>query len=115
MAAIVHFVCLHSRTLKEAAQILEMDEKTLRKLRRELGVEWTRPMKRFAPTSPPSEWWRELMQFLRSASRAGRPIELPDELLIQWVGQRPQLRRQLASSFEPLRPEWGGQEMVRRF
>ena len=66
MAAMVHFVCLHSRTLKEAAQILEMDEKTLRKLRRELGVEWTRPMKRFAPTSSPPEWWRELMQFLRS-------------------------------------------------
>ena len=86
MAAIVHFVCLHSRTLKEAAHILEMDEKTLRKLRRELGVEWTRPMKRFAPTSSPPEWWRELMQFLRSASRAGRPIELPDELLIQWWG-----------------------------
>lgn len=116
-AAFIHFVCLHCRTQAEAGALLDMSAKTLRKVLKQLGLVWVRPMSRFAPTLPPPEWLLELLAFMRAAGRAGRPVDLPDDLQLRWVARRPQLVRALAPEraerAEELHPAFAGRELAR--
>ena len=117
-AAFIHFVCLHCRTQAEAGALLDMSAKTLRKVLKQLGLVWVRPMSRFAPTLPPPEWLGEMLAFMRAADRAGRPVELPDDLLLRWVARRPHLVRSLAPEraerAEQAHPALADRELVGR-
>jgi hypothetical protein len=102
--AYIHFVCAHFRTLEEAARHLVLAPKTLRKRMKELGIKWVPPLKRFALTLPPSPWMLDVHEVMLKAVRTGRSIELPDWLLLQWLEQRPHLRRKLLAA-DPSRAE----------
>lgn len=104
LAAFLNFMGAHFPTMEELAEGWGRSDRTLRTLRQEENILWTKLLFQREGVLPPEPWVLDLLGFMRNVQRTGQSIPLPAELLLKWGRAHPQLRHLFPPPPEPPGP-----------